>query len=231
MGARPAFRLAMLAAIAMLTIATFMSVAAPSCNPLPMSTLTAFELVRSPADLQRIFGEAGAQCRADLTVQLDHANLIDTLAYIPAYTAFYALTAYALGRRDRTLGWISVAIAIACAGADVVENLAMFQLSAAPDSPSAWLMGLVVSTNAKWIGLALVTTLCGLMLARRGGLGWVALLACSAPLASSIAALVAPDAAGQYLMPGMVIASLTLLGVAVVGAVRREAGERAPASP
>ncbi len=230
MAAKWGFRLAVVAAVAMLAITIFMSVTAPSCNPLPMSTLTAFELVRSTADLQRIFGEAGAACRVDLVAQLDHANLIDSFAYIPAYTAFYGLSAYALARRDRMLGWITVTIALGCALADVFENLGMLQLSAAPDRPSPWLMALIVSTNAKWIGLALVTTLCGAMLARRGGFGWVALLACAAPLLTSLWALVSPDAAGQYLIPGMTIASVMLLAVGVICSFRRDDGLAAPAS-
>ena len=137
MSGKIAFRLAVIAAVAMLAIAAFMGVTAPPCHPLPMSTLTAFELVRSVADLQRIFGMPGDACRADLVNQLDHANTIDMFAYIPAYTAFYALTAHALGRRDRTLGWIAVALAIGCAVADVFENLAMFHFSAAPDQDFA----------------------------------------------------------------------------------------------
>ena len=91
MGERTAFGLGAAAAIAMLAIATLMAVTAPSCNPLPMSTLTAFELVRSVADLQRIFGLPGGACRIALVTQLDHANVIDSFGYIPAYTAFYGL--------------------------------------------------------------------------------------------------------------------------------------------
>jgi hypothetical protein len=223
LGEKTAFRLAVIAAIIMLTISTFMAVTAPPCHPLPMSTLTAFELMRSMDDVHRILGVAGDACRIDLVAQLDHANIIDTFAYIPAYTAFYALTLYALGRRDRTIGWIGIALAIGCAVADVFENLGMFHFSAAPDAPSPWMIGLIASTNAKWIGLAVVTTVCGVMLARRGGLGWLGLLACATPLATSLWAAVAPDAAGQYLIPGMVVASVTLLGVAAIGSFRTKA--------
>lgn len=225
MGARLAFGLGAVAAIAMLAIATLMAVTAPSCSPLPMSTLTAFELVRSVGDLQRIFGMPGDGCRAALATQLDHANMIDSVGYIPAYTAFYGLVVYALGRRDRMIGWIAVAVALGCAVADVVENISMFQLSAAPDAESPWILALMVSTNAKWVGLAVVTTMGGVMLARRGGLGWIALVACAAPLATSLWAVVAPDAAGQYLITGMTIASMMLLAVAVVEAFRRQSGK------
>ena len=227
MGERTAFGLGAAAAIAMLAIATLMTITAPPCSPLPMSTLTAFELVRSVGDLQRIFGMPGDACRAALATQLDHANMIDSVAYIPAYTAFYGLVVYALGRRDRMIGWIAVAVALGCAVADVVENISMFQLSAAPDAPSPWIMALMVSTNAKWVGLAVVTTMGGLMLARRGGLGWIALIACAAPLATSLWAVAAPDAAGQYLIPGMTLASVMLLAVAIVSLFRKPPAEPA----
>jgi hypothetical protein len=227
MSAKWAFRLAVISAVVMLSVSTLMVVTAAPCHPLPMSTLTAFELVRSVADLQRIFGVTGDACRADLVSQLDHANVIDTFAYIPAYTGFYALVAFALaaspsGRRNITLGWITIAIALGCAVADVFENVSMFRLSAAPDVASPWLTGLIASTNAKWVGLAVVTTLCGVMLARRGGLWWLAPIACAVPLASSLWALAAPDAAGQYLIPGMVVPSVLLLAVAVWGSLAHE---------
>ena len=225
MGERTALGLSAVAAVAMLAIATLMAVTAAPCNPLPMSTLTAFELVRSVSDLQRIFGLPGEACRVALVSQLDHANLVDSFGYIPAYTAFYGLAVYALGRRDRTIGWIAVAIALGCAIVDGFENFSMFQLSAAPDTQSPWIMALVVSTNAKWVGLAGVTTLAGVMLARRGGFGWIALIACAAPLVTSLWAVVAPDAAGQYLIPGMTISSVMLLAVAVVEVFRRQSGK------
>jgi len=226
MSAKWAFRLAVISAVIMLSVSTLMAVTAAPCHPLPMSTLTAFELVRSVGDLQRIFGAAGDVCRADLVAQLDHANLIDTFAYIPTYTAFYALVAFALGvagsgKRNSALGWIAIALALGCAVADVFENISMFQLSASPDVASPWITGLIASTNAKWVGLAVVTTLCGVTLARRGRLWWIATIACAAPLASSLWALAAPDAAGQYLIPGMVVPSVLLLAVAVWGSFAR----------
>ena len=173
MTARTAFRLALLAAAVMLGVIPLFGVTAPSCAPLPMPPLTAFELARSVADLQRIFGMAGDACRAPLVAQLDHANFVDAVAYIPAYTAFYALTLLGMGRHDRAIGWTGAAIVLACAIADWTENTSLFQLSAAPDAPSVWLPVLIVATNFKWIGLAVATTLGGVMLWRRGGLGWL----------------------------------------------------------
>ena len=222
------FRLAVIAALVMLAVAPLMAIAALPCNPLPMSTLTAFELVRTTADVQRILGQAGETCRIALAPQLDHANFVDTFAYIPAYTAFYGLVAWGLRARDRGLGLLTLIVAAACAIADVFENIGMFTLSASPDAPTPWLQILIIATNAKWIGLGLVTTLCGLMIARRGGAWMVALPVCAVPLGTSLWAAIAPDAAGQYLLTGMTIATVFLLLAAIWGAVRGDNAQRAP---
>jgi len=227
MSEKLAFRLAVIAAMAMLAIGAQMAVTALPCRELPMPALTAFELARNVDDLQRVFGLAGEACRAPITAQLDHANVLDAVAYIPAYTAFYALVLFGLGRRDKTIGWAGVAIALACAVADWIENAAMFQLSAAPDELSGWLLVLMISTNLKWVGLAVATTLGGVMLWRRGGLWRLALVACAVPLPVSLWALAAPDAAGSWLVPGMAVASVMLLAVAVWGSFARDAAAKA----
>lgn len=216
------FRLAVIAAIAMLAIAPLMGISAPPCNPLPMSTLTAFELVRTTEEVQRILGLPGDACRIALAPQLDHANFVDMFGYIPAYTAFYGFAALGLGARDRLLGRITFGLAILCAVADVFENLGMFAVSAAPEAQTTWLTVLIVATNVKWVGLGLVTTLCGLMIGRRGGWWWLLAPLGAVPLATSLWAVMAPDAAGQYLIPGMTIASVMLLGVCIWRSVKRE---------
>ena len=226
MSARLAFRLAVIAALVMLGIGGLMGVTAPSCRPLPMTAMTAFELARSAGDLLRIFGAPGETCRAPLVVQLDHANVLDAAGYIPAYTAFYALVLFGLGRRDVTLGWVGVTVAFVCAIADWIEDVALFHLSVAPDAPANWLSLLIAFTNVKWVGLAVATTVGGMMLARRGGFGWLGFLACAAPLVSSLRAVNSPDAAGQYLVPGMAVASLALLAVAGAGAMAKPAAPK-----
>ena len=85
-------------------------------------------------------------------------------------------------------------------------------------SPANWFAVLIPATNIKWVGLAVATTLAGVMLWRRGGFGWLGFFACAAPLAPSLWALASPNAAGQYLLPGMAAASFVLLAVAIFGA-------------
>jgi hypothetical protein len=226
MSERTAFRLALVAAVAMLAAGAFMGVREP-CQPLPMSAMIAFELARSPADLNRIFDTGEEGCGTEIARQLEHANMLDTFAYVPAYAAFFVLVLYALGRRDKALGWTGIVLVLVCAIADLVENAAMFGITyglGAADDPLAML---IVATNVKWIGLAIATTLAGAMLWRRGGLGWVGFLACAIPLPVSVWALIAPDAAGRYLIPGMAAASVMLLAVAVWGSIAKVAGQQA----
>ncbi len=223
------FRLALLAAVTMLAAVPFMAISAEPCSPTPASALVSFELVRSTEDVQRILGLPGDACRAALAPQLDHANIVDTFAYIPAYMIFYVLVALALGAQGRRLAIFTAALAIACGIADVLENVGMLTLSAAPDAPTPWLAVLIPATNFKWIGLAAVTTLCGFLLSRRGGLWWFALPACAVPLGSSLWAVFDPDAAAQHLLPAMTLASVILLLVAIWGAIRRDKTTVAPA--
>lgn len=227
MKARFDYVLALAFAALMVIAAAFMPVSAPPCNPLPMSPMIALELARSADDLHRIFGDSDAVCGVTLAAQLDHANIIDTFAYIPAYAGFFAFVAFALGRRHRLLGSIATVLVIVSAIADVCENIGMFNLSSLPENAQPWLTLLIVSTNIKWIDLAVTTTLCGLMVARRGGLWLAALPVCALPLAPSLWAAADPDAAGQYLLPGMIIASLCLLLIATWGAIKGDTAQSA----
>jgi hypothetical protein len=162
---------------------------------------------------------------------MDHANLIDAIVYIPTYTAFYALVLFALGRRDRMIGWIGVSVALTCAVADWFENAGLFQLSAAPDTASVWLTVLIIATNVKWVGLGLATTIGGVMLVRRGGLGRLGFPPCAVPLGTSLWTLITPDAGGPWLAAGMVVASVMLLAVALWGSFAKEPGAVDPAAP
>lgn len=218
------FRLAVAGALAMLASIPFLGVAAAPCNPLPMSPMIAFELVRTVEDIQFLLGLPGDACRMALAQQLDHANLVDTFAYIPAYVAFFAFAALGLGARSRMLGRGTALLAVICGVADVAENMGMLALSATPEDPGLWLTVLIVATNVKWVGLGVVTTLCGLMLARRGGMWRFLAPICAAPLAIAIWAVAAPQAAGPYLLSGMTIASLPILTACIAGALRRSHG-------
>jgi hypothetical protein len=224
MSARWAFRLAAISAVAMPVIALFMKVTEKACTT-PMAPLTALQLVRSDRDIERIFGAPGQTCSGDpakLVAELHSANLVDMFAYIPAYMAFFVLLAYALGRRDKVIGWAAIALSIACATADAVENMVQFQMTDAPGEAPPSLMALIIAVHAKWIGLAIVTTLCGVMLARRGGIGWIALATGVAPLATSLWAMAAPEVAGPFLLAGMFVPTTVLAGVALWKSFARE---------
>jgi hypothetical protein len=225
-----AFVLAFVALVAMGVAVAFMQVKGAPCGKLPdwlfmnrqIAPVMALELAQTPADLEQIFGKPEAQCDSKgITGDLHHATLVDTFAYIPAYAAFYALVAYALRRDRKVLGWIAMSLAVGCAVADLCENRAIFLLM---DTRSYldWLPLLMVATNIKWIGLAVVTALCGLMLPKQDKLDWLRWLGvaiCFAPLPVSLWALAAPKVVGEWLLWVTVFGAVPLGVTAIAGSL------------
>ncbi|HEV7690918.1 MAG TPA: hypothetical protein VGO52_08855 [Hyphomonadaceae bacterium] len=224
MSAKWAFGLALVFLFAASVVALgFMQVKAKPCDEtLTLSPMIAFELAQTRTDLEQIFGTPGVECKSEVAGQLHTANLFDTLGYIPGYTAFYLLMAFALGRRDQMLGGIAMALALGCGVADLIENTAMFQLSPVLKSPD-WLTVLRISTSIKWIGLGVVTTLGGVMLARRSGWwGWLGLAICIVPLAASLWVLGVSKEAGDYLVPAILLGTAPLAVAAIVGIISKD---------
>jgi hypothetical protein len=132
-----------------------------SRHPLPQgvkSPVLALELIRSPQDLDLIARPEAPRREGDLALnpprnerrQLAHAVHVD-FAFIAAYMTFLTLVGYLIAisapRRLRPLGVIAAGAAIAAAGFDVRENLAMLALLdggvADPRTPSLVKWGLV----------------------------------------------------------------------------------------
>lgn len=95
--------------------------------------IIAFELVRSPAQLAELFGPAS--CSGAFQAAQIRASWWDALAFIPAYTAFLALGAFALGDNARRLSRIAIAVLLVAALLDQIEGLILFQLAAHWQSP------------------------------------------------------------------------------------------------
>ncbi len=65
-----------------------------------------FELARTQADLDAVFGPVGSECRPKVIAALDAVNTIDVWVFIPAYTSFAAFAAMFLsGGALRPLSW------------------------------------------------------------------------------------------------------------------------------
>src|SRR5690349_11467158 len=74
-------------------VLTFMSgqqAMAQPCGDLAANyaPIVAFELARSAADLQAIFGLPSAACHNETIARMDSINWLDVLVFIPVYGAF-----------------------------------------------------------------------------------------------------------------------------------------------
>lgn len=108
-----------------------------------------FELARSQAALDALFGVVGSECRDMRIAALDAINTIDVWVFIPAYTAFASCAALFLsGGILRPLAWAAIALAVAAAGTDYVETLNLLaytpDLAPAPER-------LIESSSAAWV--------------------------------------------------------------------------------
>lgn len=126
-----------------------------------------FELARSHADLEAVFGPVGSECRPKVIAALDAVNTVDVWLFIPAYTAFVAFAALFLsGGELRPFAWGAIAFAIVAAGADYIETLNL--LAYTPDlmpsierlaqsSTAAWTKFFTLALNALLLAAVCVT--------------------------------------------------------------------------
>ena len=61
-------------------------------GPLPAGTsaLLEYQLSRTPADIEAVFGPAGDPCREVMVGAMDRANTVDLVGFIATYCAFLA---------------------------------------------------------------------------------------------------------------------------------------------
>lgn len=88
----------------------------------------ALELVRSAGDVLSLFGSE--PCTSRLVAAQREALWLDMLGFIPAYTAFLALGAFALRRSGLLLALIAMSIFLTAAVFDEIEGLVLFKLLA-----------------------------------------------------------------------------------------------------
>ncbi len=219
-----AYRISVVFGLIVIALAVYGAVLppVPVCGGLPANyaTIIAFELARSAADLQAIFGTAPGACRTAIAARMDLINWIDSFAFIPAYGGF--LIFFLLGLRERSprLANIALVITIIACLADYAENTCLFHLSADPDASSPWLAALPWATGVKWVGLGVSAALTGLALAMRGGVNLIALIPCFISLVATVLAMIDPHRFGPFVSNGVTVGWLTVLVYAVAGAFR-----------
>lgn len=126
-----------------------------------------FELARTQADLTRIFHPAADPCRPKVVTAMDAVNHLDTLAYIPSYTAFGVFAALFLGggASRRPLVMAAVATALIALAGDYLETLTLLQITPRVDTAAELLAR---SSTGAWIKFGMLA-LSALLLA---GICW-----------------------------------------------------------
>jgi len=215
LSSRAAHRISLIAGlgIAALSAWSAMQPALVVCGGLAKSyaPVIAFELARSVADLQAIFGPAAGACRAALAARMDALTWADSLVFIPVYGAFLIFFFLGLRSQDRGLARAGLAIVVAALAADYVENICLLHLSANPDVASSWLALLPWATGIKWMALAIAGAIGGFIVAQRGRIYYLAAALCAFGLTLTALAIFNPHAFGANASNGILASWIAFL--------------------
>jgi hypothetical protein len=191
-------------------------------QPKGTSALLAYQLARTAADIDAVFGQESNPCRAAMIAALDLANKVDLIAFIAIYSGFFAFFFLALMRSGAPSlarsGLVAVVFTLLC---DVLEtSVQLYITSSLPGSASSLVL-LTIGSTGKFLGLAVVGVCAGAaMLAYGGVLGRLAGAACLAGALLLVAGLNYP-LAQRALPAGSALISLVIFFYAVQAAVRR----------
>jgi hypothetical protein len=128
--------------------------------------IISFELARSRADLQELFGPPG-DCREQLERGLRSVNLYDYL-FMLVYGGFLFF-AVAASRRT-PVARLAMAVVVLGVLADATENVCLLRLDLA--APEPWLLPLAIASRTKFVLLAFVSLVLGLQMLREERRVW-----------------------------------------------------------
>lgn len=222
---RAAFRISLAAGLLVLAVTLLSATQEPArpCGNLPQNyaPIIAFELARSAADLDAIFGTE--PCRAAMVARMDAINLIDVLVYIPAYGLFMAFFFLGMRGRQAGLGTLGFRIAIVAALGDFAENACLMSLTPQVDPASPWFALLPWATGIKWLGLGVAAAIAAAIYLKSSGaraLNSVATLICAVAFLSTVAAIAVPAKFGPTVGLGVGLSWLIYLITAAAAAFR-----------
>jgi hypothetical protein len=198
------------------------------CGNLPQNyaPIIAFELARSPADLDAIFGTQ-EPCRSTVVERMDAINLVDVLVYIPVYGVFMAFFFLGMRGRHASLGTLGFRIAVIAALGDFAENACLMNLTPQLDPASMWFTLLPWVTGIKWLGLGIAGAIAAAIYVKSSGVrfwNYLAALLCAAAFVSTAAAIAVPAMFGPLVSLGVGLSWLVYLITAGAASFRPVAG-------
>ena len=226
---RAAFRISFAAGLLVLAVTLFSATQPPvqPCGNLPQNyaPIIAFELARSPADLDAIFGNE--PCRTTVVERMDAINLVDVLVYIPVYGVFMAFFFLGMRGRNASLGTLGFRIAVLAALGDYAENACLMNLTPQLDPASIWFTLLPWATGIKWLGVGVAGAIAAAIYVKSAGVrvwNYLAALLCAAAFLSTAAAIAAPAMFGPLVSLGVGLSWLVYLITAGAASFRPVAG-------
>ena len=227
---RAAFRISFATGLLVLAVTLFSLTQEPvqPCSNLPQNyaPIIAFELARSPADLEAIFGSQ-EPCRAGVVARMDAINLVDVLVYIPVYVVFMAFFFLGMRGRHAALGTLGFRIAVSAALGDYAENACLMNLTPQLDPASIWFTLLPWATGIKWLGLGVAGAIAAAIYVQSSGArlwNYLAALLCAAAFLSTAAAIAAPAMFGPVVSLGVGLSWLVYLITAGAASFRSVTG-------
>jgi hypothetical protein len=194
-----------------------------------VTALLAFQMARTPADMEAVFGRDGDPCRPGMVAALDRANTVDLYGFIWTYGAFLLCFLLAIGRRGGgPAARLGIVALVAGLGLDVLETASQLRLTGELPGTASALQALAIGSTGKYIALSVVTLCAGVAMVARGRIcGRLAGIACVAGSVAAVVGLLAPSHRA-LLTTGTAIAWVVILVYAAVsllwrGRARRDA--------
>jgi hypothetical protein len=190
----------------------------------PGGALMAYQLSRTPAEIEAVFGREGDPCRPGMIAAMDRANRVDLIGFIATYNAFLAFFFLALLRAGAgNIARAGLVAVLATALFDGLETATQLYITGSLPGSGMALMLLTIGSRGKFLGLAFVSLCAGAAMIGRGrSLGRVVGAVTILGAVLVVVGLASP-AARPALSAGSAIAWTLLLLYAIAAALREKA--------
>ena len=135
------------------------------------SAFLAYQLARTTADIEAVFGPQDDPCRAAMVARLNLINKVDLIGFIAIYSGFFGSFFLALKRSGNEgiarIGFVAVVFTLLC---DVLETSIQLYITSSLPGTVTSLVFLTIGDTGKFLGLGIVGVCVGAAMLARGGL-------------------------------------------------------------